>query len=1194
MSVGGLNSRDQAIVGVLIAGGDKAAAGIKDGNALFAHIQQADPQAINSKIRLGMETEGPKLSLGLSNRNCSALSDKIRSDCHPTVPGFLQDTSTDTTRRAMAMVAYIKCPPEIRNALITQDRLNAFLENASDVGRKSVREDPNLSQSTLYDCYKNLINDQALLDKFNPMKLSAENQPPTDTESTPVSTNAESTTNTGSGVSGSSGSQNQQPQMILNVTINNNQSSSTNVTVNNNQPPSTQTQAQMGGSGSTAAPQSPPTANPTANPTATGSTEAAGTAGSVAAPGELGAVVTTRELEFLGSEVDIRSITPEQIATFDARITATCGQTLDELVENLCPNGDKERAKKFICAMLESIPNDPPENIREQFLNNPEKLNNLVEKSILISQCTSGNIAQAFVGRPRGLGNSVPNMASLYSGIPEQLKRNNPSLMAGLANLETILSGSKGLKPEDQNKIRKQLTEVLKNQPKEKNLPSNALDLTAMLLARIQEGNAGLFAKIELPSIQVNADDTYIPLDERINDYAKGAQPATRNDVDTLFNSLQIAQQGNDEQAVAQLLTEIETAATSKNPQVQKRIMELNSVMGMTPETMQGLCTEIQNPDTSDVARQGMLGDLNKIFRRGTKSQKAQIRKLCKQENSPIQLAGNAIVLKKVPPRDGTSSSAPPPPPAPPPPSAPARKGVIPTGKANLGDLVGSDGQLKLKKVPPREDTPTPATPPTTNKSKGFASIEEAHQHIVGKKKIGDKPPSAVVPQPATPQPPTTTPAASTPTPATPQPPTTTPAASTPATPTPATPQPPTTTPAASTPATPATHQPAATPTPKKKNPLNALKNQFNKIRNKITAPKTKSAASQAELARQAELAKIDVNQCLTTVRNTQSTATQRADALLELCTAYSNFSAQDKLANASVALALSGGKDSPAQQIANDLFAATRDPNLPKAEREKAGELLGKMYKNPEIPQSTKDMILSQVQTMAHEACVAGASARFGLSVSDIEKMMPPNGIAQFTSLTRYNPEETRYKPLSEEEEASAKQPYTVDSTYRSNISEYANPKPEYSGNPPTVFLKSSSDIKDLEAETPALMLGLTTESFDGAYQRTEKLLSLLDDRNFDLPASLLSVTSAFTFSDFGLGTIGLASTQACSRGVMYEKTLTETLEKAVKKTMQEYNKDPASNTMTDAQKQNIEKAWKIATGETRSFDEIAAQFKS
>jgi hypothetical protein len=47
------------------------------------------------------------------------------------------------------------------------------------------------------------------------------------------------------------------------------------------------------------------------------------------------------------------------------------------------------------------------------------------------------------------------------------------------------------------------------------------------------------------------------------------------------------------------------------------------------------------------------------------------------------------------------------------------------------------------------------------------------------------------------------------------------------------------------------------------------------------------------------------------------------------------------------------------------------------------------------------------------------------------------------------------------------------------------------------------------------------------------------------------------------------------------------------VKKTMQEYNKNPDGNAISSGQMQTIERAWKIVTGEEKSFAEIAVQFR-
>ncbi|MDR1907197.1 MAG: hypothetical protein LBQ03_03225 [Puniceicoccales bacterium] len=93
----------------------------------------------------------------------------------------------------------------------------------------------------------------------------------------------------------------------------------------------------------------------------------------------------------------------------------------------------------------------------------------------------------------------------------------------------------------------------------------------------------------------------------------------------------------------------------------------------------------------------------------------------------------------------------------------------------------------------------------------------------------------------------------------------------------------------------------------------------------------------------------------------------QRADALLGLNIALGKLSPEAQISPEMAPVrAFLLEEAAVSQQIADDLFAVVKDSNLPEADREKAGELLNKMYNNPETPKSTKEAIASQVREAA------------------------------------------------------------------------------------------------------------------------------------------------------------------------------------------------------------------------------------
>jgi hypothetical protein len=204
---------------------------------------------------------------------------------------------------------------------------------------------------------------------------------------------------------------------------------------------------------------------------------------------------------------------------------------------------------------------------------------------------------------------------------------------------------------------------------------------------------------------------------------------------------------------------------------------------------------------------------------------------------------------------------------------------------------------------------------------------------------------------------------------------------------------------------------------------------------------------------------------------------------------------------------------------------------------------------------------------------------------------MMPPNSAVSFCLLeTNRNGE---IIPHSNEMEQSTKFGFIFGSNYKGETFEYGEPGPGIN-KPPTVFLKSGSGFREFDQEMNSLLTGLDNADLGVANQKLEGLLSLSDNRDFDLAASFSATLDTINLAKFGFsGSAGRTAAETVLRAPMQRKELMKNLEKAVEKTMQEYNKDPANNTMTDAQRQNIERAWKTATGEEMSFDDIVAKFK-
>jgi uncharacterized protein (UPF0147 family) len=254
---------------------------------------------------------------------------------------------------------------------------------------------------------------------------------------------------------------------------------------------------------------------------------------------------------------------------------------------------------------------------------------------------------------------------------------------------------------------------------------------------------------------------------------------------------------------------------------------------------------------------------------------------------------------------------------------------------------------------------------------------------------------------------------------------------------------------------------------------------------------------------------------CLRIVNDSGRPATERADALLALSIIYNKSSSETKRSQESVAMinALSGGPNSPAEQIANGLFTVIEDPASSREEKDKAGELLAKLYNDPEIPKGTKDMMHMRIQTMAHDLCIAGNAFRFGFPEETVAKMMPPNEVSTFVIM-----EENvggQIMPYSDQREAEYKANFTVDPEYGGDIFDYGVSRD--TRQIPTVFLKSGHGIRDIDREMNSLMIGFSNKSFGEACQVMEKLLSLSGERNLGSIPERLEVLNALRFKTLG-----------------------------------------------------------------------------
>jgi cation transport regulator ChaB len=329
----------------------------------------------------------------------------------------------------------------------------------------------------------------------------------------------------------------------------------------------------------------------------------------------------------------------------------------------------------------------------------------------------------------------------------------------------------------------------------------------------------------------------------------------------------------------------------------------------------------------------------------------------------------------------------------------------------------------------------------------------------------------------------------------------------------------------------------------------------------------------------------------------------------------YNSFRPEDKRSsdNFDIINILSNRDESfTCRTIVNGLFDAIKDPNLPKEEREKAGELLAKIYNNSEIPQGVKNEIHEQIQTMAHEACVATISARLGLPKEVVQEMVPQNGIVSIAMMANYKTEIvdrndfgkniTTRRPYNESEIAGINEHYTLTPGNKIGHSEmqveffYGEPKdkpglkPEDNPVPPILYIPIQESVKDFEGEMIEIRNGFPNASFEEKNNILSKVLSL-SERDFD---SAISVSNSLKLLDvhaLGFSAGVVRSTSEFSKNEDLKQEVKKVLKDEVEKIVQEYNKNPDSNALSEEQKNNIVKAWSVAMGGQKTFEEIAVE---
>ncbi|MDR1435359.1 MAG: hypothetical protein LBI77_03055 [Puniceicoccales bacterium] len=280
------------------------------------------------------------------------------------------------------------------------------------------------------------------------------------------------------------------------------------------------------------------------------------------------------------------------------------------------------------------------------------------------------------------------------------------------------------------------------------------------------------------------------------------------------------------------------------------------------------------------------------------------------------------------------------------------------------------------------------------------------------------------------------------------------------------------------------------------------------------------------------------------------------------------------------------------AMEIVEGLFEQLNAPNLSKEDGEKIGDLIEAMYKNPKTPENIKESIKSQVKEIAHEACALAASVEFGLDVNIARQMVPKGRLAIFLSL----PSGTE---VAEKYAKEFKENYDLTRGCINDIPyEFGQPKPNQSldksvdeklDKMPNVFLpenykKIDDDSKDLTKDFKSLQ-------FEEQNERLQKMLFLFNNRDFGSVVSKGEIVSFIgcveKFYDNPLE--GASAAQGLAHAKDYGKDLQTRIKNHTLIIIENYieNKSQISNDF----RKNIENAWKAATNEDKSFDEIVQE---
>lgn len=397
---------------------------------LLERITQADPRAVNGKIQ-GKKFNSP-IDMGEINaRNCNTLLSCMVQMCAGNPPKFLKSDG-DESQQARALIAFLKCPQDLRDNIIKNGKLGEFLQKAADATDEEINNPGYFQQ---------------LLQNYTP-------------HATPVKTD---------------------------------------ITVKTDTPAKTDT---------------------TVKTDTTGTTNA------------LGAITNTTDNKptvepWEGIWCDITTLRDEDVNQALTHIRKVCNldrKAIEKLINDLisdCSPETGERAIKFIAGMVKSMQNTTPPGKAQNILNNFNGLKQVINIAIITSTISNGNTVQAHC-KPPEKDNILKNYTEQLSNTP--FKENRTALQ-GLSYAHMIFHHANGLNENEKQQMIGTINEVLAvyGQNKTFQVPNNPLAFTAELLANIRAKQKELFAKIDLPNLNILQEETSIPFKKAVEE--KTTQP---------------------------------------------------------------------------------------------------------------------------------------------------------------------------------------------------------------------------------------------------------------------------------------------------------------------------------------------------------------------------------------------------------------------------------------------------------------------------------------------------------------------------------------------------------------------------------------------------------------------------------------------------------------------------------------------